>query len=348
MGYSSNPTDPLELVRKYENGEINEGGHNQKNVNSENKGISSRSAFFSPFRQLLASQQPPIQRLTKPPLPSSIRTAMQYPFLISIPHGGTEVPPLVTDRFALNQQEVAYYSDPATRTLYNFGSAAGAVIDTTVSRMVVDLNRPPLPLPPHDPDGIIKVRTIDGKPVYRPARFPDINLIHRLMMAWYFPYHQRIDDLIDRNGIKIAFDCHSMLPFGSAEQKDAGKKRPLICLGNNGDHRGLAIDGGITTCPEAWIHALAGEFRREFSTEFPEDAIAINNPFSGGFITNAHYWRKGIPWIQIEINRSLYESGEDTDISRELNHEKIGGLREKLWKVLTGFWDHLDHGEQGE
>ncbi|MGB7787693.1 N-formylglutamate amidohydrolase [Methanoregula sp.] len=273
---------------------------------------------------------------------------MQYPFFISIPHGGTEIPPEVTDRFALNRQEVAYYSDPVTQTLYNFGNAAGAVIDTPVSRMVVDLNRPPLPLPPHDPDGIIKVRTIDGKPVYRAGLFPDIHLIHRLMMEWYFPYHQQIDELIDRNRIKIAFDCHTMLPFGSAEQKDAGKKRPLICLGNNGDNRGLAVNGGIITCPGPWIQELAQEFRREFSPEFPGGAVAINNPFSGGFIINAHYWRKGIPWIQIEINRSLYEPGVNPDPSREPAYGQIDLLREKIWRVLTGFWDRPGRDEPGE
>ena len=267
---------------------------------------------------------------------------MKYPFLISIPHGGSAIPPLIADRFALDPREVVYYSDPDTRALYHFGSAAMAGIDTTVSRMVVDLNRPPLPLPPHDPDGIIKVRTIDGKPVYRTGRFPDIHLIHRLMMEYYFPYHQHIDELIDKKGIQLAFDCHTMLPFGSAEQKDAGRKRPLICLGNNGDYRGLAVNGGITTCPEPWIQAVAGEFRRELFSGFPDDVVAINNPFSGGFISNAHYWRKGIPWIQIEINRSLYELGVDLGSSRSPMYENAGELREKLWQILTRFWDRLD------
>jgi formiminoglutamase len=273
---------------------------------------------------------------------------MQFPFLISIPHGGTEIPPEVTDRIALTPPEIAYYSDPVTQALYNFGSETGAAIDTSISRMVVDLNRPPIPLPPHDPDGIVKVRTIDGRPVYRADRFPDMTLIHHLMMKWYFPYHQQIDELIDRTGIKIAFDCHTMLPFGSAEQKDAGKKRPLICLGNNGDARGLAVNGGITTCPESWIQALAFEFRREFLTELPEGAVAINNPFSGGFIINAHYWRKGIPWIQVEINRSLYEQGHDPDPSRDPVYADTDELRDRIWQVLTGFWDRLDRDKKSE
>jgi len=259
----------------------------------------------------------------------------RYPFLISIPHGGTDIPTELAGRLALTQQELRYYCDPMTRELYDFRSSSQAFIDTTVSRMAVDLNRPPLPLPPRDPDGIIKLRAIDGRAVYREGLFPDIALIHRVMMAWYFPYHQRIDELIDQHDVKIAFDCHSMLPVGSAEQKDAGKKRPLICLGNNGDRKGRAKKGGIATCPESWINTLADGFRSEFSYD---REVAINNPFSGGFISNAHYWRKGIPWIQVEVNRSLYEPGSGAGHPQGCDGP-VNALRERIWRVLTGFWD---------
>ncbi|MDD4136850.1 MAG: N-formylglutamate amidohydrolase [Methanoregula sp.] len=265
----------------------------------------------------------------------------RYPFLISIPHGGEEIPQELAGRLALTKPDLWYYSDPATRELYGFGSLARAFIDTPVSRMAVDLNRPPLPLPPRDPDGIIKLRTIDGKAVYREGQFPDMELIHRVMMAWYFPFHQRIDELIDQRDVKIAFDCHSMLPVGSMEQNDAGKTRPLICLGNNGDRKGRAKKNSIATCPESWINALADGFREEFS----DSVVAINNPFSGGFISNAHYWRKGIPWIQIEVNRSLYEpepaSGTGKIPGRD---ETVAVLRERIWHVLTTFWDRCESG----
>jgi N-formylglutamate deformylase len=266
---------------------------------------------------------------------------MRYPFLISIPHGGTEVPAEVTGRLALEHDELAYYSDPVTQVLYHFGDSVESMIDTPVSRMVVDLNRPPLPLPPGDPDGIIKVRTIDGRIVYREGQFPDLNLIHRLLMRWYFPYHQRIDELIDSHGIGIAFDCHSMLPVGSDGQKDAGRKRPLFCLGNNGDRNGRTKKGSITTCPEPWITALAEGFREEFSLG---REVAINNPFSGGFISNAHYWRKGIPWIQIEVNRSLYEPERSSVAGQTPDRDApVRELRERIWRVLTTFWDCQDN-----
>ncbi|MCX6685928.1 MAG: N-formylglutamate amidohydrolase [Methanoregula sp.] len=261
----------------------------------------------------------------------------RYPFLISIPHGGVQVPDEVQNLLALKEQDLLYYCDPGTRTLFDFHDRVEAFIDTPLSRMVVDLNRPPLPLPPKDPDGIIKVRTIDGKDVYRTGQFPDMALVHRLLMTYYFPYHQRIDELIDHHPVKIAFDCHSMLPVGSCGQSDAGKPRPLICLGNNGDRHGRARKGSIATCPPVWIEALAGSFRHEFSLD---REVAINNPFSGGFIANAHFWHKGVPWVQIEVNRALYEPTDSWHpYTKVLDHHSIRQLQEKIWHTLTVFWD---------
>jgi len=261
-----------------------------------------------------------------------------YPFLISVPHGGTEVPDTVRPLLLLDNDELCYYCDPCTRRIFGFEDRVAAYIDTPISRMVVDLNRPPLPLPPRDPDGIIKVRTIDGRNVYRPGLLPDMNLIHHLLKTHYFPYHQRIDELIDRKPVRIAFDCHSMLPYGSADQKDAGKSRPLICLGNNGDRRGRARKGSIATCSVAWITTLAGVFKEEFSCD---REVAINNPFSGGYIANAHFWRKGIPWIQIEINRSLYETDGSSAYTPAETDDRVIRLGEKIWNVLTTFWNRV-------
>ena len=262
----------------------------------------------------------------------------RFPFLLSVPHGGTKVPVHIRPLLLLTDEELRYYCDPLTRVIFGYRDRVTAYIDTPVSRMVVDLNRPPLPLPLRDPDGIIKLRTIDGRHVYRPGQAPDMSLIHNLLMTHYFPYHQQIDALIDRHPVRIAFDCHSMLPYGSEHQKDAGKARPLICLGNNGDRRGRVRKGSIATCSEEWITALAGVFSEEFSLD---REVAINNPFSGGFISNAHFWHKGVPWIQIEINRALYEPAPASASPENDTRYRAIALREKIWKVLTIFWDRV-------
>jgi formiminoglutamase len=281
-----------------------------------------------------------IQILTKGPGQGSFAETNvkdRYPFLISVPHGGTGVPEVARPRLLLSDEDLRYYCDPATQQIFGYRDRVAAYIDTPVSRMVVDLNRPPLPLPLHDPDGIIKTRTIDGREVWQPGKVLDLPLIHFLLMAHYFPYHQQIDELIDHNPIGIAFDCHSMLPQGSGRQPDASKARPVICLGNNGDSHGRARNGSLATCSEDWITSLADVFREVLP---PGASVAINDPFPGGFIANAHYWRKGIPWIQIEINRSLYEPAPGSR-GAPPEADPVNNLRERIWKVLTVFWERV-------
>ncbi|NYT17332.1 MAG: N-formylglutamate amidohydrolase [Methanomicrobiales archaeon] len=262
----------------------------------------------------------------------------RYPFLISVPHGGTAVPEAVAALVALSSDEIQYYSDPSTRLVYSFRDRVAWYRDTDISRMIVDLNRPPYHLPPKHPDGVVKVRTVHGTPVFRGGIVPEITLIHQLLMAHYFPYHADLDRLLEPAKIALALDCHSMLPEGPPTHRDAGRQRPMVCLGNNGDAEGKRRPGTLSTCPAGWITALAGAFREELG---PGADVAINNPFSGGFITNAHYWHRGIPWIQVEVSRALYETSSadpvtaspDADLTRE-----TGVL---VWNALSRFWDEL-------
>lgn len=259
------------------------------------------------------------------------------PFLISVPHGGTDIVESVRTRLLLTEDELAFYSDPLTRTLFGFQNRVAAYIDTPVSRMIVDLNRPPLPVPLHDPDGVIKTKTFDNRDIYKPGEVPDMHLIHTMVLSHYFPYHQKVDEYLDELPVKIAFDCHSMVPVGSENQKDAGKCRPLICLGNNGDCHGRERVGTLATCSEEWITILGDCFRKEFPSE---NAVALNKPFSGGFISNAHFWRKNIPWIQIEINRTLYEP-DSTVPGLETIEQRVIRLRERIWNVLKNFYEYI-------
>jgi N-formylglutamate deformylase len=72
----------------------------------------------------------------------------QYPFLLTIPHGGVRIPEEIAGLIALTSAEIGYFSDPATGLLYQFQGSVSHVLTTAISRMVVDLNRPPYHLPP--------------------------------------------------------------------------------------------------------------------------------------------------------------------------------------------------------
>jgi formiminoglutamase len=270
------------------------------------------------------------------PYPCSLAGTMnnRYPFLISIPHGGVTIPEVLMERSALTSSDILYYSDPDTRSLFDFREWVVAVLDTEISRIFVDLNRPPYALPPRHNDGVVKYSTAEGKPVYRNGSIPDITLLHQVLMRHYFPYHAQLDQILETREISLALDCHSMLPVGPPGSKDEGRVRPMICLGNNGDREGKAKKDRLATCTAEWITGLADAFREEFLLD---KQVTINHPFSGGFITNAHYWHTGVPFVQLEVNRVLYESG-DAFGREESTVDRIRMLKQKIWNALHRFW----------
>jgi N-formylglutamate deformylase len=251
----------------------------------------------------------------------------RYPFLIAIPHGGEQVPFEVTDRIALSREELLRNSDPRTVAIYDFGAIVEETVAFPVARPVIDVNRAPTDLPPANPDGVVKSLTPLGYRVYRPGRFPDRSLILILLRRYYYPYHRRIHHALESGRIRVAFDCHSMLPASPPRFPDAGRERPLVCLGNRGDRTGDPLPGkDPVTCPPEWICGLAKAFREVFPGE---GDVAINDPFPGGFTLRFHRRQTDVPWIQIEINRSLYESRSGS----------TGVLREKIFSALTAFRD---------
>jgi len=177
-----------------------------------------------------------------------------------------------------------------------------------------------------------------GTPVYIDDRFPDIDLVHRLMVKYFFPYHELIDRLTDEHRVRIAFDCHSMLPLGLPNQDEKGRARPLICLGNNGDLNGAPRPGVLATCPQGLIQELAQHFRGEFGNE---GAVLINSPYAGGFISISHRWHRDIPWVQIEANRKLYERETfGPNQPGYVDKSAVKELQGRIWDVLAGFWDN--------
>jgi N-formylglutamate amidohydrolase len=258
----------------------------------------------------------------------------RYPFLISIPHGGLCVPPEVHGRINLSRQEILFNSDPHTRRIYGFDGRVAALVDFDVSRIFVDTNRPPYDYPPRAQDGVVKVITQDGTPIYRKGRTPDMEVIGSLLQNYYYPFHERLAGALNTDSIEIAFDCHSMLPHSPPVRMDAGRPRPLFCLSNRGDRNGKPQKpGSLVTCPPVWLQALARSFQAEFDGE---GRVVMNDPFRGGFITVAHYRQRRTPWVQVEINRGLYEAE-----GREVDEARLADLRERIFSAVAGFWDEI-------
>jgi len=264
----------------------------------------------------------------------------RLPLLITIPHGGIRVPPEVEARIRLTEEEVAYNSDPATARIYDFGDSVEETIGMDVSRVFVDVNRSPFRTPPMYPDGVVKMVTADGNPVYNNGFLPDAGLIRRLLAEYYYPFHYRIRDVLLAGRVSLAIDCHSMHPEAPLTSKEPGQRRPLVCLSNGGDRMGMPKKPGgrgRLTCEPEIIQTLATSFENHLEGR---GEVAINNPFSGGFTCKFHQKLEKIPWIQLEINRDLYESMTSGTLS--IDDDKVLRLNSLISSVIQEFWENVD------
>ncbi|MDY6863743.1 MAG: N-formylglutamate amidohydrolase [Thermodesulfobacteriota bacterium] len=251
------------------------------------------------------------------------------PVLVSIPHGGLQIPKELKDRICLNEINIFDDSDPFTQEIYNLGDRASFVIISYIARAFVDLNRSTDDLPPKNPDGVIKSHTCNRQIIYKKGLEPDILLIKKLLEKYYEPYHRKIREVLAENNhnIELALDCHSMAAYGPEISPDPGKRRPIICLGNQNNK----------TSSRKMINKLTDCFRQAFDLDAGE--VTENKPFTGGYITQM-YGGNPIPWIQVEMNRDLYLKSAYFDRNTlKVHGDRLQELNLRFKKTLFLFCD---------
>jgi formiminoglutamase len=227
----------------------------------------------------------------------------QLPVLLSIPHSGTEIPEELRDRVQLVPVDVWDDIDAFSRQVYDLGDRVAAVITTDVARTFVDPNRAPDDRPPDNPDGVVKSHTCYNRVIYKEGLEPDEALIELLLEKYYEPYHRRIRDVVQRGpsaGVVLGVDCHTMSALGPDVAPDPGGIRPMVCLGN------LHGQG----CSQQAIDRMTSCFVEAFG--FNSADVTQNEPFAGAYITRS-YGGNPIPWIQVEMNQSLYLKPRQSD-----------------------------------
>lgn len=261
------------------------------------------------------------------------------PILISVPHGGMDTPEECRERSDLSALEIFEDGDGFTRQIYDFRDKAVAYVDTTIARAFIDVNRKRDDMAPRNPDGVIKSETVLGVPVYRQGVFPDEFLVEQLLKKYYDPYHQKLREHAVKTNITIAFDCHSMLERAPRSSPQPGKHRPLICISNGIGQTGKNQGDVELTCSFAVMNRFAEMLAHAF--EIPLEQVALNDPFTGGHIIRSHF-NGDIPWIQLELNRSLYLT--DTGFDRECltcDPAVVAHLRECVWTAMISLLNYL-------
>ena len=248
---------------------------------------------------------------------------MTLPVLLSIPHGGTHTPPELQDILCISDRDIFEDGDAYTISIYDIGDAAAVVVRAEVARAFVDLNRSLQEMPPASPDGLVKSITCRNRPIYTVQ--PDEAMRRDLIAKYYMPYHRTIQQAV-RGDLQLCLDCHSMAEVAPAISPDGGSRRPLFCLSNR---RGQTSSNESMTLLASCISEAYG---------IPRTSVRLNDPFLGGYITRT-YGNNPLPWIQVEMNRSMYISEEwfDHD-TMECRQSRLRDLRLMFEEALRAYF----------
>lgn len=250
--------------------------------------------------------------VVEPPVAIVRPARLATPFVFASPHSGRVYPPdflaaSQLDPLALRASEDAYVDE-----LFAIAPRLGApLVAARFPRAYVDPNREPGELDPGMFDGplpawvnarsprvaaglgAIPRIVADGAEIYgAPVEVGDalrrIAHLHR-------PYHEAIKHLLDEAqgtfGQAVLIDCHSMPSVGGPGDRDRGRGRVDVVLG---DRYGSSCAPGLTRFLEREL------VRRGYQ-------VARNAPYAGGWSTE-RYGKpaQGLHAVQVEINRGLY------------------------------------------
>lgn len=255
--------------------------------------------------------------------------AKAVPFILSIPHCGTEFPDELALEYIPEMSAEPDDTDWFLDRLYDFASGLGiTTIRPLYSRWVIDLNREPASKPLYDDGRIITAlcptSDFNGTPIYKDGRTEiENNEVNRRLALYFRPYHDKIDelsnDLIKNFGTAIFWDGHSIR---RSVPTIRDKSFPDFILGDNDE----------TTARPRFISAA---LRALGSKEYE---VAHNTPFKGGYLTRSKGDPKnGLNALQLEMSKDLYMSNNETLYSEK----KAAPIKAHLKDVFESLIEEL-------
>ena len=220
----------------------------------------------------------------------------RIPLLVSIPHMGTEIPRELRGDYvprALEVEDADWHLD----RLYAFARELGAsVLQPTVARYVIDLNRPPDDAPMYPGASNTELcpsRFFTGEPLYREGFAPSPEEKARRRAQWWAPYHQALQGELARlkaeHGYAMLWDAHSIRA-----------EIPWLFAGR-------LPDLNIGTADGKSAHASIAQAVVAAAARHPAFTHVLNGRFKGGYITR-QYGRphEGVHAVQLEMCQCLY------------------------------------------
>ncbi|GHB44255.1 N-formylglutamate deformylase [Pseudovibrio japonicus] len=217
------------------------------------------------------------------------------PIVLAQPHGGTDVPLSIWDRFNAVGQALAD-TDWHINRLYDGLLVNASVIQTPVHRYVIDANRDPAGAslyPGQNTTTLCPLTDFDGRPIYRDGQEPSVDEIEERRGNFHAPYHATIAEELERVrqkfGVAVLYDCHSIrsnIPYLFDGEL------PVFNIGTNVGQ----------TCASMIEQITVEACRMDESVE-----TVVNARFKGGWTTR-HYGQPatGIHAIQMETAQRAY------------------------------------------
>jgi N-formylglutamate deformylase len=213
--------------------------------------------------------------------------------------------------------------------LYDFAKAIGATfLQATVSRYVIDLNRPPdnAPMYPGASNTeLCPTRFFTGDPIYREGQAPDEYEQARRLKQYWQPYHACLRATLESTREK----------FGYALLWDAHSIRQEIPWLFEGRLAGLNLG---TVDQQSCAHSLRTSLAKvlEQSKEIaPEFTSVVDGRFKGGYTTR-HYGnpKEHIHAVQMEMTQALYMSETAPFAYDKVRAEKVVPVLRNLLSTM--------------
>lgn len=246
------------------------------------------------------------------------------PLLVSMPHVGTHVPEDIAARMTEAGRELPD-TDWHVDLLYDFLDELGAsVLQSTHSRYVVDLNRPPDGknlYPGQDTPGLVPLDTFAKAAIYGDGAAPDAAEIEARVEAYWRPYHEQLAatlaDLRADHGKALLWEAHSIR-----------SEVPRLWEGRLPDLN-LGTGGGTACSPGLALELLEVARHAEGYT------AVLDGRFKGGYITRQYGDPEaGVQAVQLELSQRTYLRREG---GGALSDDLANAVRPVLRELLIAF-----------
>ena len=253
-------------------------------------------------------------------------TVKKVPFILSVPHCGTEFPTELKQDYVPNMMASPDDTDWFVQDLYNFANELGiTIIYAKYSRWVIDLNRDPESKPLYNDGRIITglTSTTDffGKDIYiSKNKIPTQEEVERRLSTYYWPYYRKIEELLEERiqefGKVLLWDAHSIRRSVPTIRKEFF---PDMILGNN---------DGKTAASNLIETTLQNLSKGPFE-------VSHNTPFKGGHITR-YFGKpaKNVHALQLEMNKIMYMDDSETIFDEDRANKMRKILRNTFQQLI--------------